>query len=142
MTFENTKSLQDYITTFRLNCIPGENESLGSSCFKAAAKMLSKSDLPTDLLPHYLCGMAACGNEEFRAICSSQLGFLSTPMYEEWSLGKAHDIWFNLMSLLPSWSQSMRLSRPPRLGLGPHALTVCLQQHPPVVLLLPEALPH
>jgi hypothetical protein len=91
-TFEYTKLLQDYITSFRLDRIPGENVSLGSSCFKAAAKMLSKSDLPTDILQHYLRGMAACGNEEFKSICSSQLGFLSTPMYEEWSLGRAHDI--------------------------------------------------
>ena len=91
-TFENTKLLQDYITTFRLDRIPGENVSLGSSCFKAAAKMLSRSDLPTDLLQHYLRGMSACGNDEFRSICSSQLGFLSTPMYEEWSLCKSPDI--------------------------------------------------
>ena len=42
-TFENTKLLQDYITTFRLDRIRGENVSMGSSCFKAAARMLSKS---------------------------------------------------------------------------------------------------
>jgi hypothetical protein len=91
-TFENTKLLQEYITSFRLDRIPGENVSMGSSCFKAAAKMLSRPDLPTDLLQHYLRGMSACHNEEFRSICSSQLGFLSTPMYEEWSLVKAQDI--------------------------------------------------
>jgi len=91
-SFENTKLLQDYITSFRLDKIPGENVSLGSSCFKAAAKMLSRSDLPTDLLQHFLRGMSACGNEEFRSICSSQLGFLSTPMYEEWSICKSPDI--------------------------------------------------
>jgi hypothetical protein len=91
-SFENTKLLQDYITSFRLDRIPGENVSMGSSCFKAAAKMLSRSDLPTDVLQHYLRGMSACGNEEFRSICSSQLGFLSTPMYEEWSLSKSPDI--------------------------------------------------
>ena len=82
-TFENTKLLQDYITIVCLDCIPGENVSLGSSCFKAAAKMLSLQVLPTNLLQHYLCGMSACGNDEFHSICSSQLGFLSTPMYEE-----------------------------------------------------------
>ena len=91
-SFENTKLLQDYITSFRLDRIPGENVSMGLSCFKAAAKMLSRSDLPTDVLQHYLRGMSACGNEEFRSICSSQLGFLSTPMYEEWSLSKSPDI--------------------------------------------------
>ncbi len=49
-TFENTKLLQDYISSFRLDRIPGENISMGSSCFKAAAKMLSRSDMLTDLL--------------------------------------------------------------------------------------------
>jgi hypothetical protein len=32
-TFENTKLLQDYITSFRLDCFPGKNVALGSSCF-------------------------------------------------------------------------------------------------------------
>jgi hypothetical protein len=113
-TFENTKLLQDYITSFRLDRIPGENVSMGSSCFKAAAKMLSKSDLPTDILQHYLRGMAACGNEDFRSICSSQLGFLSTPMYEEWSLGKAHDILVQLdvfATKLESKYEALRASK-------------------------------
>jgi hypothetical protein len=82
-TFENTKLLQDYITSFCLDRIPGENVSLASSCFKAAAKMLSLQDLPTNLLQHYLYGMSARGNDEFHSICSSQLGFLSTHFYEE-----------------------------------------------------------
>ena len=54
--------------------------------------MLSRSDLPTDLLQHYLRGMSACENDKFCSICSSQLGFLFTPMYEEWSLCKSPDI--------------------------------------------------
>jgi hypothetical protein len=91
-TFENIKLLQDYICGFRLDHIPGENVSLGSSCFKAAAKMLDRPDVPTNLLQHYLHGMSACGNDEFHSICSSQLGFLSAPMYEEWSLYKSTDI--------------------------------------------------
>jgi hypothetical protein len=82
-TFENTKLLQDYITSLCLDHTPGENVSLGSSCFKSAAKMLSLQDLPTDLLQHCLCGMSAHGNDQFHSICSSQLGFPSTLMYEE-----------------------------------------------------------
>ena len=74
-TFENTKLLQDYITSFCLDRIPGENVSLGSSCFKAAAKMLSRSDVLTDLLQLYFRGMSAWGNDEFKSICSSQLDF-------------------------------------------------------------------
>jgi hypothetical protein len=90
-TFQNTKLLQEYLTSFRLDRFPGENVALGSSCFKAASKMLARPDLPTDLIQHYLCGMSACGNEEFRSICSAQLGFLSTPMYEDWVLHTSPD---------------------------------------------------
>ena len=90
-TFENTKLLQEYLTSFRLDRFPGENVALGSSCFKAASKMLARPDLPTDLIQHYLRGMSACGNEEFRSICSAQLGFLSTPMYEDWVLHTSPD---------------------------------------------------
>ena len=97
-TFENTKLLQDYITTFCLDHFPGENVALGSSCFKAAYKMLTHPDLPTDLIQHYLRGRSACGNDEFCAICSSQLGFLSTPMYEDWVLHTSPDILVQLES--------------------------------------------
>ena len=90
-TFENTKLLQDYITSFRLDRFPGENVALGSSCFKAASKMLARPDLPTGLIQHYLRGMSDCGNKEFRSICSAELGFLSTPMYEEWVLHTSPD---------------------------------------------------
>jgi len=69
-TFEKTKLLKYYITTFCLERIPGENVALGSSCFKAASKMLARPNPPTDLLHHYLLGMSACGNEK---ICSIYL---------------------------------------------------------------------
>jgi hypothetical protein len=68
-TFKNTTILQDYLTGFHLDQIPGENVAIGSSCFKAAAKMMVKTDTPNNLIQHYLQGMSASGNEEFKAIC-------------------------------------------------------------------------
>jgi hypothetical protein len=82
-TFENTKLLQDDITTFCLDRIPGENVTLGSSSFKAASNMLARPDLPTDLLHHYLCGMSALFKGRILLYLFFPIGFLSTPMYEE-----------------------------------------------------------
>ena len=60
--------------------------------------MLARHDLPTHLIQHYLCGMSACNNKGLRSICSSQLGFLSTPMYEDWALHTSPDILVQLNS--------------------------------------------
>jgi hypothetical protein len=84
-SYEHTKLLQTYLTSFRLSDTPGENVGIAASCFKAAATMLDTADLPTDLLRNFLQGMSHCSNEEFGASCSMQVAFLGSPMYDAYA---------------------------------------------------------
>ena len=81
-SYEHTKLLQSYITSFRLSDTPGENVGIAASCFKAAATLLDPADLPTDMLRHFLLGMSHCSNDEFKESCSMQVAFLGSPMYD------------------------------------------------------------
>ena len=78
----------------------------GAACFKAAAKMLVLSDLPTDLIQHFIWGMSFSSNEEFNSTCTVQLGFTESLMFEEWARFKSSDIITQLdlfsLKLLPS----------------------------------------
>jgi hypothetical protein len=84
-TYENTKLPTDYITEFRLCNTPGEDAGIASSCFKAAAKLLDAADRPSKLLQYFLRGMTDCSNQEFKSACDVQLGFIESPMYEDWA---------------------------------------------------------
>lgn len=123
-TFERTTLLQDYITSFCLYCLPCKNVSLGSSFFKAAGRMPAHPELPTDLFQHYLQVMSRCGNEEFHSICSFQLGFLSTPMYEDSSICKSPDILGQLDIFAFKLESNREAFKASMFGLVIHALIV------------------
>lgn len=82
-TYKNTKLLQNYITSFCFDAIPGKSVATGTVCFKTAAKMLALFLLPTDLIQRFIQGISFSSNGEFKSTCTVQLGFTESPMFEE-----------------------------------------------------------
>jgi hypothetical protein len=48
-------------------------------------KVLPESDVPSNITTFYLQGLSKASNAEFAALCSSQLGFLKSPVYGPWA---------------------------------------------------------
>jgi hypothetical protein len=91
-TSEITKLYQDFFPSYRLDNTPGEDVAVSIAGFVAVASMLKPADLPTDILTKLLEGLRHCSNEKFILVVDSQLGWLSTPAFDDWSLASSTGI--------------------------------------------------
>ena len=94
-SFKSTQVILTFLQRFDLPQFDGKDMAVATTPFKAAVKVLPCSDEPSDILVYYLKGMSKASNEDFRLICSSQLGFLYIPMYSE----SAHQLGSKMVEL-------------------------------------------
>ncbi|KAL3801556.1 hypothetical protein ACHAWO_001361 [Cyclotella atomus] len=80
--FEYIQALQNFITSFDIRTIDGENVPVGTTRFKAAVSGLG-SNVPTNAVYCYLLGMSKASNEEFKLLCNSQIGFIQSAWYKK-----------------------------------------------------------
>ena len=84
-SFEGNQALLVFLSTFNICNFSGEDVSLATTRFKAAAHVLPKGDRSTDLVTFYLNGLAQASCSKFVLVVNAQIGFLSMPVAQDWA---------------------------------------------------------
>jgi hypothetical protein len=87
-TFEGRQGLIKWVQEFDIRRFDGQDVRLATTTFKAVIKLLG-NDAPTGFIRMYLKGMKHASNEEFQGVCTSQLGFLDSVMYQDWAKNRS-----------------------------------------------------